>query len=133
MHVVDAYCLYKHALKPKIQKITLLEFTEILASQLLHKNSENLKVCELDPDQLPLKAKIEEKHLKECGMKNFYKYYHICKNGVEHNLVKSGLRVGKRGKAYNKTNNCIVCRKKIFVDRPLLCLVNATYLCVHRN
>ena len=59
-----------------------------------------------------MKEQIEEKHLKECGMKIFYKYYHICKDGVEHNLVKSGLRVGKRGKAYNKTNNCIVCKKK---------------------
>ena len=27
-------------------------------------------------------------------------------------MVKSGLRVGKKGKVYNKTRNCIVCKKK---------------------
>ena len=112
MHVVDAYCLYKYSLKEKVQKMTLLELTEILASQLLHNNYENLNLYELDLDQLPLRRKIEEKHLKECGMNFFYKYYHICKDGFEHNLVKSGLRVGKKGKTYNKTNNCIVCKKK---------------------
>ena len=135
MHVVDAYCLYKYTLKSKVQKITLLKFTKILALQLLHKNTENLNlnVHELDPGQLPLKEKIEEKNLKECGVNFFYKYYHICKDGVEHNLVKLGLRVGKRGKSYNKTNNFIVCKKKNIRRQTTLSVVNAKYLCVHQN
>ena len=47
IHVVDADCLYKYTLKSKVQKITLLEFTKILASQSLHKNTENLNLHEL--------------------------------------------------------------------------------------
>ena len=49
-----------------MKKNTLLKFTKTLALKLLHKNSENLNVHDLDPDQLPLKVKNEEKHLKEC-------------------------------------------------------------------
>ena len=39
-------------------------------------------------------------------------YHKLMRSKYILNLVKSGLRVGKRGKAYNKTNNCIVCKKK---------------------
>ena len=53
MHVVDAYGLYKHCLDKKLHPMSLMEFTEILAAQLLNNNERNVDINENDPDDYP--------------------------------------------------------------------------------
>ena len=132
MHVVDAYCLYKHNINKKYQPMGLMEFVEILATQLLHNNTENVDVTENDPDNFPTsEKKVSDTCKKSMKKNNIAKYYHLTARGVEHNLEKSGIRTNKNGKSYNKTNDCVVCKKKEYSSSNYFCLCDvwSTFVC----
>ncbi len=111
MHTVDAYQLYRYNVDKKTQVMTVLEFAEILGTQLLHNNFDDLDQYEDDPDQLPYSEKeFELIDIEKYDPNNFEKYYH-CRNArIAHQLVKTELKYGKKGKKYHKTNDCLVCK-----------------------
>ena len=53
MHLVDAYQLCRYNVNEKYQTTSVLEFTEVLASQFLNNCYDDLDIKDNDPDQLP--------------------------------------------------------------------------------
>ena len=111
--------------------MALMEFVEILATQLIHNNLRNLDISENDPDQYPKTAGKKDKHSKKKNRKNqILKNYHFDNKGEQHNLTKSGIRVTKHGKKYNKTNDCVVCKKEnVCRQTTFICSICEVPLC----
>ena len=53
MHVVDTYQLCRYNVNEKYKTMSVLEFTEVLASQLLNNCYDDLAIKDNDPYQLP--------------------------------------------------------------------------------
>ena len=98
--------------------MSVLEFSEVVAAQLVNDDFSDMNPIEHDPDM----ARFEENESNEN--KNFpgsqekiTDYYcsfvveHSTGHRSKHRLIKSELRENKRGKKYHKTNNCFVCRR----------------------
>ena len=111
--------------------MSLMEFTEILAAQLLHNNFADVDTTENDPDNYPTSARKKSEGFKKSMQKNdITKYYHLTTKGVQHKLVKSGLRTNKNGKSYNKTNDCTVCKRlNIRRQTAFICSTCSVALC----
>ena len=105
MHVVDAYQLYRYNIHKSYQSMSVLEFTEVLASQLLHNCYDDLDVKENDPDQMPFMDS------EDYDINGFDKYYHLRNKNLPHQLIKNPKRVSKSGKKYHKSNDCVVCKR----------------------
>ena len=111
MHVVDAYQLYRYNLDKRHQAMSILEFTEVLAAQLVNNCYDNLDMEDHDPDTLPDSEDPELIDIDKYDINDFMKYYH-CKNArLPHQLVKSPLKTSKTGKRYHQTNDCFICKK----------------------
>ena len=111
MHVVDAYQLYRYNIK-KIQIMSVLKFTEVLALQLINDCHDDLDIKDNDPDQLPFRDSENTSASKDYDINGFKKYYHLRNDNIPHQLVKNCKKVSKTGKIYCKSNDCVVCKRK---------------------
>ena len=113
MYLVDAYKIYQFDLDKCIQRMTVLEFAEVVAAQLLNHFFLDMSVYEHDPDMWT--QGISEKK-KKNNLSNYF-YCDMVGNdrsdGIGmHCLVKTELHVSKSGKKYHKSSNCVICMQE---------------------
>ena len=95
--------------------MSVLEFTEVVASQLIFDDSSDMSPEEHDPDTATPSSSQEVQNGNKT--KKMHEYYHCFKytklsgSIIRHYLIKSPIRETKNGKRYHKTNNCYVCRE----------------------
>lgn len=102
MHLVDAFQLYKFKLDSRIQPMSVLEFSEVVAAQLVNDDFSDMNPMEHDPDM----ARFEENENNENkkisdSQENITDYYcsfvveHSTGHRSKHRLIKSELRENK--------------------------------------
>lgn len=102
IYVVDAYWLYKHVLKSKLQRMIVFGFSNILASQLFNKNIYDATLDELDPHQYPSTEPKDKKYIEWLWDECFSKYNYMQKHGITHKLVKSGPELAHKARRKSK-------------------------------
>ena len=112
MYVIDSYQLYRYNLKKTYQVMSVLEYTEVLAAQLLHNCYDDLEIEENDPDQMAHMDSENYSLRENYDINGFDKYYHLRNENLPHQLVKNPIKIGKNGKRYHMGNDCVMCKKK---------------------
>ena len=73
--------------------MSVLEVTDVLASQLLNNCYDDLDIEDNDPDQMPFMESENKSATGDYDLNGFYKYYHIRKKNLPHRLIKNPKRL----------------------------------------
>ena len=112
--------------------MSLLQFTEVLVSQLLNNCSDNLDIKDNDPDQLPFIASENKSASEDYDVNGFDKYCHLRNKNRPHQCIKNPKGIGKVVKIPQKLTIALYVTTIMFVIKQYLSAEVVIFLCVSK-